>query len=684
MADTAAPPALFRCSTCAATYSRQDHLRRHEMMHQGRRLCVCEFCNARFHRRDILRRHYLACKSRGDRPVPEQQRPGRRKSACDRCASFKLACDLRRPCQACESAGSPCTWRRVQQRTAVPEPDVPTSSPSAPEDLEPAPEDLEPAAQHSRLHTSSPSAPEDLEPAPDDLQPAVPPPRAPRLALDTADICMSFVAALCGPGRKTVPEVFGFLSVPPEPLPRPPARDLWSRSSGSDPASSLSGGEVASGPDSGVDIGLPDHCSLLGGSPSAGGAQQPRVQDQTKDRLRELVMRLTDAYISLPRDHAARASVRVEDAYSFFTPPNLRTFMHTYFHHFHPHCPITHRPSFDARTASLPLVLVVCLAGALYSSCPDDATVARSLLGLAEECVFGDPCFRQLANRPAGARSAQGSGAVYLQAVQAAVILVCVQNIEGDAATRRRIRTTRLDALAASTRALGLTSARNPSHADLAPPSAHLFDWHQFALRETQTRLVHYVFLIDATVCIMHNVPPRLALAEVAADMPCSEQAFAAVRRADCVAVLCANQAPETPSLRELLRALLRHDWCEEALRGMTELHFLIAINALLVMIWTARASMLGCSTTADNIDRALTRWKVAWDARRRVPASQQFKRLGFMKHALDYWWLARLLLHVSRVDGENDFRDPPFHDDDMSYVRSLIAHFAPRSLATL
>ncbi|KAL1615264.1 hypothetical protein SLS56_011888 [Neofusicoccum ribis] len=554
-------------------------------MHQGRRLCACEFCNARFHRRDILRRHYLACKSRGDRPVPEQQRPGRRKSACDRCASFKLACDLRRPCQACESASSACTWRRVQQRAATPEPGT---------------------------HTSSPSAPEDLEPAAEDRPPAVPQPRAPRLAVDTANIRMPFLAALCEPGRQTVPEVFGFLSVPPEPLPRPPARDPWSRASGGDPASSLSGGEVASGPDSGVDIGLPDQCSLLGRSPSAGGAQQPSLQDQTKDRLRELVMRLTDAYISLPRDHAARAGVRVEDAYSFFTPPNLRTFVHTYFHHFHPHCPITHRPSFDARTASLPLVLAICLAGALYSSCPDAAAVARSLLGLAEECVFGEPCFRQLANRPAGARSAQGGATMHLQAVQAAVIIACVQNIEGDAATP------------------------------------------------------------------------------------------------DCVAALCASQTPETPPLGELLRTLLHDDWCEESLRGMTEFDFFVAVNgalptsnhgdttdaqtALLVMIWTSRASILSCRTAVDSIDRALARWRVAWDARLRVPGSQQFKRLGFMKHALDYWWLAQLLLHFtlrrpespSQVDGENDFRNPPFHDEDMSYVRSLIAHVGPGSSAML
>ncbi|GME31048.1 uncharacterized protein PAC_18661 [Neofusicoccum parvum] len=80
------------------------------------------------------------------------------------------------------------------------------------------------------------------------------------------------------------------------------------------------------------------------------------------------------------------------------------------------------------------------------------------------------------------------------------------------------------------------------------------------------------------------------------------------------------------------------------------------------------------------------------WDAHLRVPASQQSKRLGFMRHALDYWWLAQLLFHFtllrpdlsSRGDGENDFRSPPFDDEDMSYVRSLIARFAPRSPAIL
>jgi hypothetical protein len=48
----------FQCQQCLKNFSREDHLRRHELNHDFPSfLCQHQSCGMRFHRRDILRRH---------------------------------------------------------------------------------------------------------------------------------------------------------------------------------------------------------------------------------------------------------------------------------------------------------------------------------------------------------------------------------------------------------------------------------------------------------------------------------------------------------------------------------------------------------------------------------------------------------------------------------------------------
>lgn len=144
---------------------------------------------------------------------------------------------------------------------------------------------------------------------------------------------------------------------------------------------SYSQGFNVSGQDSLFD---PRSGPLTGGSPDSTG-----LPDPMRRRLSELAMQLTDTFITLPKRHWARTtSAKIQDADKFFTLPNFQLFTQTFYHHFFPQCPIIHRPSCNLKIASLRLVLVICLAGALYSSLPEAIAIAQSLLDLAEETAM--------------------------------------------------------------------------------------------------------------------------------------------------------------------------------------------------------------------------------------------------------------------------------------------------------
>lgn len=173
------------------------------------------------------------------------------------------------------------------------------------------------------------------------------------------------------------------------------------------------------------------------------GSDTTQVSDPLKHRLKELVMELMDIYISLPKEHYARIpDVRMKYADTFFTVTNFYLYAQTFFHHFHPHCPLIHRSSFDPNTASLHLLLIVCLAGALYSSLGDSICVANSLLDLAEEFIFRN-LYHEQQNKGHLPNGQVGDSTAHLQAIQAAISISFLQNWEGNRTARHRIRVDR-------------------------------------------------------------------------------------------------------------------------------------------------------------------------------------------------------------------------------------------------
>lgn len=63
----------------------------------------------------MLRRHWKSCKARVDsgHEIPEPERGGKQKRACDSCAGLRKACNGEMPCAECTQRERQCTYQRL-------------------------------------------------------------------------------------------------------------------------------------------------------------------------------------------------------------------------------------------------------------------------------------------------------------------------------------------------------------------------------------------------------------------------------------------------------------------------------------------------------------------------------------------------------------------------------------------
>jgi hypothetical protein len=127
----------------------------------------------------------------------------------------------------------------------------------------------------------------------------------------------------------------------------------------------------------------------------------------------------------------------------FFSPPNLRRFIDIYWDDWHPHCPIIHRPSFDIAKVPAALITTMALMGAALSPHATDLEMAREWFQPADEIAFHD-CQDYRKNGLSEAELSEEESWVSREskpyALQAAFLICCLQNWEGDARAKTRIR----------------------------------------------------------------------------------------------------------------------------------------------------------------------------------------------------------------------------------------------------
>lgn len=189
--------------------------------------------DSKYIHRDILRRHFLSCKMRGDKPIPEKQKRGRRKCACDRCAAMKSACDRQRPCNTCKNSDAACTWDRVQGETELPRTDMPPTDLREGSEFSSASSELPLIPQYSQAEVETWNIDDPVggaEPSlPDNLTYST------KIRNQTATttfekMSVPFLANFVSRDSRSLAEMFGYSNFAPDPPPKlvePPSQSLF-------------------------------------------------------------------------------------------------------------------------------------------------------------------------------------------------------------------------------------------------------------------------------------------------------------------------------------------------------------------------------------------------------------------------------------------------------------------------
>lgn len=154
---------------------------------------------------------------------------------------------------------------------------------------------------------------------------------------------------------------------------------------------------------------------------------------------------ILDRTVALNLTHAEQADIHQHLNY-LFIPSRIDKLVGLYFEYWHPHCPILHQPSFRIDMVPFPLLMPVCLMGAMYSPIDREVSSAKVLLDLSEMAVYSmddltdDAEIRHAMRTAAGLPSHQPDlmSPLTLQNLQTAFLMVCVQFWAGNPIARKR------------------------------------------------------------------------------------------------------------------------------------------------------------------------------------------------------------------------------------------------------
>ncbi|KAK5057769.1 hypothetical protein LTR84_011770 [Exophiala bonariae] len=362
-------------------------------------------------------------------------------------------------------------------------------------------------------------------------------------------------------------------------------------------------------------------------------------------------------------------SPTIQDACAnFFSPSNIRRYLGLYWVLWHPNVNIMHKPTFNSSTSKPFLLAAMCLIGACMSPDPADSSGAKLWFNCVEELVFNSEDFCDDAEAP----TCRDTGEVKwrhekLRALQAAYMVLLYQTWEGTDSSKRRIRRLRFSMLIAAIRDVGIVNARHANYSDLTLAN---FSFSQFAAMEQLIRVILWVFLVDTAFVIFNNLPPRMVIKEMKMSLACpeicfqaltSEDCFLALQREDAIHAFRPDQALEFASAFEMLYQSSMNDATTMMLADLGPLN-LFAMTSTLHALVFHHQSTFSCHGSLESVKTVLRNWSSVWQAyiqhisidQRHSPIpldsqdleiEEMWKRVGFMRHAEEYWLLAKLMV---------------------------------------
>lgn len=681
-------PKSTRCSVCNQTFSRSDHLKRHQLRHSGLKPYCCVFCRQPFTRSDLLKSHYKDCSQRGDRTIPEPARQGRRSHACDSCTTAKLGCDGNSPCNRCSAKGVECSFARLQPlKPAV---DVPKRAPNH------VTNDGHPFAERHIDKTTT----------------------ARTINNSNTLFDRGSIKFLLNSGTASFIECFRF----PSSWERKNLDDL--RSSAND---SSDGPPIGFDQNSGygsrsvlgdhgedaIDWSIFDDESFLrffsspfgeGDLPMSGlfatlqddmSAQQCLSASPTTINQPEIIRALVEAASTLHMS-TEEATEIARHLNFLYTPERTEKFCNMYFEFWHPHCPIVHRPSFQMETVPTALLVPITLMGAMYSTVDKEVSTAKLLLDLAEIFVFSVDDFREEFEIQQVLRLSstmhQDSNLMMsplaFDHVRAAHLMVCVQYWAGNTFAKRRVVETRFGVAVKVARRIDLTKARHEQQ-----ESGDEFNWTQI---EARIRTISSMVLLDCAFTFFANFPCRFALSELEFELPCDERFFSSLRPFAEEGFSASRRHTITLAFHSLFE---QHD-PQQRLLGLANteaslgpldfncmdmfilIHLLYVCAHTHVTMFSSQRSRLDGGTSGNvtptvnsnraRIESALAHWRTLWAAIRATISNAQWSELGFITNGYHYWLVTQLL--ISHPGGSDLLRGMPVNcEDTLKHIQTLL-----------
>ncbi|KAL2221529.1 hypothetical protein M432DRAFT_540105 [Thermoascus aurantiacus ATCC 26904] len=678
----------LQCSLCFASFRRLEHLQRHLTSHTDGRPYSCIFCSKSFKRSDVLKRHWRTCRARieGGRSIPQASSTvkRRRRQVCDNCARLKRACSLGSPCEACASRQQDCSYSEQisaeMPSTGVPGSDVQLdltrNSTMAPRSIFDNPTVCLPQS-FSEIAFDIP-----LELGINCGETALyDPSRVPEEASTTDDLRTFTSSGFVYHSMHRLPTAFGDTG-----------GDWHHESNQSIQTMSESlPGMILGGFNSGLTSTDSPSALEFVVFPWANC-----ILDPLTIITNEIVCRLKETISHRPKDSCITiewSPVTEDLCTKFFSPLNIRKFIHLFWCLWYPNCPIIHKPTFCIQNTPLPLLITMLLIGACLSGDEVDTRHVHMWFDSVEELVFSEERLQEAVTGSSQRRNY--SRYESLQALQAAYLVCIYQNWEGSDRSRQRIRRVRYSMVVAAARDLDLGSATH-SKLDLTN-----FNWREFVRDEELIRTLLYVFLLDTAFAIFNNLPPRLAITELKMNMACPEPCFQAQSADECLLQLrMASTLSDVNSIGSAVETICEKEMSTESRRALSQigtLNLFVIISALHVLIFHAKTSFT-FKQSISPIKQGLRNWKRLWDEHQRSHAvtsmnafsfPDMWKRDGFMKHAADYWALANLIIertqstHSSRpgIVNSDEGVSEKYDDTDIRQVTDLIKGFREMGL---
>lgn len=629
----------FRCQVCQQCFSRNDHLKRHQLRHTGLKPYRCQFCDLAFARSDSLRVHYAECPQRGDLGIPATGQSGRRRHACLLCISMKLKCDRddRTPCSSCKRRKAVCSVQNQDERVSLEPENEPAESASAAlvrgsiqfllnggTDGWMAHFHFPPNGDRSRYQYRK------------DITDSTP-----------ESVAYSF----------NEPTGYGF-------VPDPSLKDDIFTSMFSDPFGFLASGYATPAVSS-----APPSYPLV--DPLETGDGLPERQFATN-----LINSITSRASRSIDDSQALDETRANLSF-LLTTTRIRKFVAMYFEYWHPNARVIHPPSFDPETVEPSLLAAVVLMGALYSQDAFESYGAKFLLDIIELFCFTSSTFSadaEVFSAVSGAPSSTKTldGQKEFEHLQACYLMVILQHWAGNRAARSRAMELRFSEVVRVARRIGMTRSRQ-----LPEDQSSEVCWLR---KESRLRTMHYIVLIDCAFSFFQNYPCRLTPPESEFDLPCRESLFDSKHPYEEPNFRYSRGATLCDAFKDLFRSSSPASCLQRFELTVLDMFLLIHVlyahtnthmTVIAPLMQLREPCLMEDDSTIKALKNALSKWRALWIELANSIPQNEWALMGFWKFGYHYWLIAQLL--ISKKDKVDTIMRMDFGEDKLEKLKLLL-----------